>query len=106
MEARPTAQLVLSACEAVLAYSVSLKSHGPNDQLRIVCLLRTTDAGITWNRVPLVRTFLDRVWHWGFPVWPPEAVLELSQGAAGLEMIFRDEWVPFEPGGESLWRAR
>jgi hypothetical protein len=38
-------------------------------------------------------------------VWPPEAISELRIDRGRLSMIFRDEWVPFEPGGESLWRA-
>lgn len=105
MRQRLTAQLVLSDSEAVLAYSFERSSRGQNGEHNELVLLHTTDAGETWNAVPMKRTLLDHVWRWGFPTWPPEAALELSSGQSGIEMIFRDEWAPYDRGDESLWRA-
>ena len=31
--------------------------------------------------------------------------MELTNEHSRIQMSFRDEWVPFEPGGESLWQA-
>jgi len=105
MEIRLTAQLVLCGDGALLAYSVRNDTRGHDGETHFAALLSTRDAGDTWTRIPLHRTFLDRCRHWGYPTWPPEAIIELASSQSGTQMVFRDEWVPFEPGGESLWRA-
>lgn len=105
MDIRLTAQLVLSDQEATLAYSLRNHTRGPSGETHVAVLLSTSDGGNTWARIPLARTFLDAILHWGYPTWPPEAVTELVRGPSGTQMIFRDEWVPFEPGGESLWKS-
>lgn len=40
------------------------------------------------------------------PVWPPEAICHVSLPYGQVEIVFRDEWVSYESGGESLWRGR
>jgi hypothetical protein len=102
---RLTAQLILSELDVVLAYAYVRAKRGPNGETHIARLFRTMDGGRRWSEVPLVRTFFDRVRHAGFPVWPPESVSAISPSATDFEILFRDEWVPFEPGGESLWRG-
>ncbi len=97
---RLTAQWVSSDLTAVLAYSCRWGAQN------IAVLLHTTDGGRTWHRLPWERTWWDRMHRWGYPTWPPETVSDVSMSASGLVIVFRDEWVPFEPGGESLWRAR
>jgi hypothetical protein len=106
MERRLTAQLVLSERDIVLAYSCRRVNLGPNGEWYIARLLRTENGGELWADVPLVRGHMDRIVHWGFPVWPPETVSEVVSHGSSFDILFRDEWVPFEPGGESLWRAR
>jgi hypothetical protein len=103
---RLTAQLVISERELVLAYSCFRLEPGPNGEFHVARLFRTADGGARWSPVSLVRTWFNRLRYWGFPVWPPEAVSSLAVCGQGIEMLFRDEWVPFEPGGESLWRAQ
>ena len=102
MEIRPTAQLVVSDREATLAYALRKQSLGPSGESHVAVLLGTSDCGHTWRRNSLERTFSSRLRHWGFPTWPPEAVMELASGESGLELTFRDEWVPHEPGG--IWQ--
>ena len=63
------------------------------------------DAGATWIPVPLVRTIWSSIRFWGFPVWPPEYIDTIGVERGLLRIGFRDDWVPFEPGGESLWTA-
>jgi hypothetical protein len=103
---RLTAQLVLSDREVVLAYSYLRVEPGPNGESHAARLFRTTDGGARWWPMSLARTWFDRVRFWGFPVWPPEAISSVVACGQGIEILFRDEWVPFEPGGESLWRGR
>ena len=103
---RLTAQLVLSDREVVLAYSYLRGDPGPNGESHVARLFRTTDGGASWSSVSMARTWFDRVRFWGFPVWPPEAVSSVVARGQDIEILFRDEWVPFEPGGESLWRGR
>jgi hypothetical protein len=103
---RLTAQLVLSDTEVVLAYSCARAKPGPNGEFHVARLYRTVDGGVRWSPMLLARTWFNRLRYWGFPVWPPEAISSLAVSGEGIEMLFRDEWVPFEPGGESLWRAR
>lgn len=103
---RLTAQLVLSDREVVLAYSCLRNNPGPNGESHVARLFRTTDGGVRWSPMLMARTWFDRVRYWGFPVWPPEAISSVAVGGQGIEILFRDEWVPFEPGGESLWRGR
>lgn len=102
---RLTAQFILSVTDIALAYACPRYVRGPNGETDIACLLRTRDAGAQWQPVSWRRGFIDRIRHGGFPVWPPEAVISLAGDQSQLEVTFRDEWVPFEPGGESLWRA-
>ena len=105
MDIRLTAQLVLSGREAILAYSRERNARGECGETHEALLIGTTDRGETWDVIPLHRTFLDGMVRWGYPTWPSEAIMELSKEEATIQMIFRDEWVPFETGGESLWRA-
>ncbi len=100
-----SAQHVAGDCAAI-AYSVEGDSYGPNGQLKQSVVLFTRDRGATWTPAPLVRTIWSNFRYWGFPVWPPESIDAIEIDAASLRMRFRDEWVPFEPGGESLWSAR
>lgn len=102
---RLTAQLKFSDTDFVLAYACPRYVRGPNGETDIACLLRTRDAGRQWQPVSWRRGFIDRMRHGGFPVWPPEAIISLAGDQSELELTFRDEWVPYEPGGESLWRA-
>jgi len=89
----------------VIACSVSQwnprMSLGPH----VAFLLRTNDRGKTWVPVPMTRDVRSFLRYLGFPVWPPEFVLHVEAGARGTSMMFRDEWVIYEPGGESLWTA-
>ena len=105
MDIRLTAQLIVSDRKATLAFSIPNQAPGPNGELSVAILLGTSDGGKTWNGISLVRTFWNRLRYWGYPTWPPEAVIELADGQFGAEMTFRDEWVPYESGGESLWKA-
>lgn len=100
-----TASLVATATEAFLAYSDERRTLGPNGEPRIARILHTRDGGATWREVPWVRTLLSRIRHPGFPTWPPETVLRLSVRESCLVISHRDEWVPYEPGGESLWES-
>lgn len=102
---RLTAQLVTTEKDAVLAYSCVRSRRGPNGETHCAALLRTSDAGSSWNKVPLRRGLVDRLVHWGYPIWPPESIASLSIEHGCLTITFRDEWVPYEPGGESLWRG-
>jgi hypothetical protein len=105
MKIRLTAQIILSDTEAVVAYSIEDGTRGPSGETHFAVLLCTCDSGDTWTRVPLRRTLLNSIRYWGYPTWPPEAVMSLTSDQSGIRMIFRDEWVPFETGGESLWQA-
>ena len=104
MEPRLTAQLAISDTEALLAYSIRNEDRRLNGEARMAALFHTLDAGQTWTRLPLRRSFVA-YFHWGLPTWPPEAILELSLADSEFQIVFRDEWVPFARGGESLWRA-
>lgn len=104
MEPRLTAQLAISDTEALLAYSIRNEDRRLNGERQIAALLHTLDAGQTWSQLPLRRTIVS-YFHWGLPTWPPEAILELSLAGSEFQIVFRDEWVPFARGGESLWRA-
>lgn len=105
MTARLTTQLHDSSSTAFLAYSFSLKTRGPNGEMSGSLLLETSNTGRTWNPVPFRRTFWDRMTHFGYPTWPPEAITAIERADGRLSIIHRDEWVPYEPGGESLWRS-
>ena len=105
--ARLTSQLIVSDVAAVLAFSLRRDSRGPDGETDLALLLATEDGGVTWKELPWRRSFWMWLTHVGYPVWPPESVsvMEWSEDAC-LEIVFRDEWVPFETGGESLWRGR
>ena len=103
---RLTAQLVLSDTEAYLAYVWSREPFGPNGEPRIAMILHTQDGGANWQDLGWKRTWWSHVRHAGYPTWPPEAVLSFEQSPSGLAITHRDEWVPFEPSGESLWRSQ
>ena len=102
---RYTALLVLSEQEAYVAGSEERIPCGPNGEWYLARLLHTIDAGRHWQTLPWHRTLRSRLRHPGFPNWPPEFVLGIHQSAGRLVIMHRDEWVPFEPGGESLWEA-
>jgi hypothetical protein len=103
---RLTAQLVLSDTEAYLAYVWSREPLGPNGEPRIAVILHTRDGGASWRELNWKRTWWSHVRRAGYPTWPPEAVLSFEHTKDGLAITHRDEWVPFEPGGESLWRSQ
>jgi hypothetical protein len=100
----PTAQAAAGAT-AVIAYSVRRLHRGPNGETNEAFLLSTQDAGAVWKELPLVRTIWSYVRFWGYPVWPPELIDSVAVTGELVRIVFRDEWVPFEPGGESLWKA-
>lgn len=87
----------------VVAYSARRIDLGPNGETHQAFVVLSHDGGSTWAQVPLIRTFLSRLRYWGFPIWPPEAIDKVVFDEEGLRIEFRDEWVIFEPGGESLW---
>lgn len=105
LRSRLTAQLVLSDCEAYVVYSDERPKPGPNGEPRIARLLYTADAGEKWRALPWRRSLWSRILHAGFPVWPPEAVLGIKRHKKGVKIIHRDEWIPYESGGESLWES-
>jgi hypothetical protein len=98
----PTAQAV-SGDSAAIAYSVHRIVPGPNGESQEAFVLFSSDRGATWTPVPLVRTVWSIVRFWGFPVWPPESIGTIDLKDGRLRIGFRDDWVAFEPGGESLW---
>jgi hypothetical protein len=100
---RLTAQLVLSDTEAYLAYSLRRDLLGPNGELRVASILRTEDGGTSWVELHWDRTWWSQLAHASFPTWPPEAISAMDRTAKGLGITHRDEWVPYESGGESLW---
>ena len=100
-----TASLVVSATDAFVAYSDERRTTGPNGEPRIARILHTRDSGTSWHELPWVRSLLSRIRHPGYPTWPPEAVQRLELRSAKLVITHRDEWVPYEPGGESLWES-
>lgn len=89
--------------ESVVAYSAKRSLRGPNGEARVAFLLRTLDRGATWRHVPLTRDAWSFLIFPGFPVWPPEFVSNVELGSETVTITFRDEWVIYEPGGESLW---
>jgi hypothetical protein len=103
MNGEVTAQLVVSSQEAYVAYSVRRRRLGPNGEPRIARLLHTSNGGQTWSEIPWRRTLWSRISHLGFPTWPPEGISQIEYIGERLTITHRDEWVPFEPGGESLW---
>jgi hypothetical protein len=103
MNGEVTAQLVVSNQEAYVAYSVTRRLLGPNGEPRIARLLHTSNGGQSWSEIPWRRTLWSRISHLGFPTWPPEGVSQIEFIGEQLTITHRDEWVPFEPGGESLW---
>ena len=100
-----TTSLVISPTEAYLAYSDTRRTLGPNGEPRIARILHTLDAGQTWRELPWVRSLLSRIRHPGYPTWPPESILVMTMRDRDLVITHRDEWVPYEPGGESLWES-
>jgi hypothetical protein len=104
-ERRVTAQLVVSDTEAYVGYSERRVPTGPNGESHIAHILHTMDAGRTWSQLGWSRSILS-LGVGAFATWPPEDVLDLAIERGVLTLTFRDEWVPFEPGGESLWCAR
>ena len=100
-----TASLVLSPLEAYLAYSDERRTLGHNGEPRISRILHTEDAGLTWHELPWVRSLMSRIRHPGYPTWPPESVQRMATRDDRLLITHHDEWVPYEPGGESLWES-
>src|SRR5678816_13467 len=99
---RATAQHVAGDLAAI-AYTVELLVTGPNGEGHQAFVLSTRDRGASWKALPLARTIASHFRFWGFPVWPPESIDAIDLDADKWRIRFRDEWVPFEPGGESLW---
>jgi hypothetical protein len=95
---------------ALIAYSVDRHSVkpvvlGPNGESHQAFVVSTRDGGATWSCLPLVRTIRACFRHSGFPVWPPEHIDTVAIEHGLVRIGFRDEWVMFEPGGESMWTA-
>jgi len=76
---------------------------GPNGESDVALVFRTEDRGATWTPLPFTREVWSFFRFFGFPVWPPEAVSAVELRQDTVVMAFRDEYVMFEPGGESLW---
>jgi hypothetical protein len=93
---------VVAADFAAIDYSVTREQPGPNGECRQAMILWSSDAGRTWAPLPLVRTLRSHLRFWGFPVWPPESIDSISLESGAVHLHFHDEWVPHEPGGESL----
>jgi hypothetical protein len=91
---------------AAIAYSVERVVPGPNGESQQAFIVATRDAGGSWFCVPLVRTIWSCIRFWGFPVWPPEYIATVTLERELVCITFRDEWVIYEPGGESLWSAK
>jgi hypothetical protein len=104
-ERRVTAHLAVSAREAYAAYSVDRAPWGPNGESKQARLVHTVDAGHTWRDIPWRRALTTWLGLSAFAAWPPEHLMLIRLDGRGLEVTFADEWCPFEPGGESLWRA-
>src|SRR5262245_11277682 len=58
---RLTAQSVLSATEAYLAYSGKRDPRGPNGESYIATILHTRDGGVTWAYLPWRRNLWFRI---------------------------------------------
>jgi hypothetical protein len=91
---------------AAIACSARRTSPGPNGEWHQAFVVWSGDAGVTWSCLPLVRTVWSCFRFWGFPVWPPEYIDAVAIERGLIRVDFRDEWVPFEPGGESQWTGR
>ena len=100
-----TTSLVRSPLEAYLAYSDERRMLGHNGEPRISRILHTKDAGLTWHELPWVRSLMSRIRHPGYPTGPPESVQRMTTRDDRLVITHHDEWVPYEPGGESLWES-
>jgi hypothetical protein len=103
---RLTAQLIVSDAEAYLAYSWKRHPLGRDGELHLATILHTKDGGSTWTELSWDRTWWSRIRHQARPTWPPEAVMAIERTTKGLAITHRDEWVPYESGGESLWRSQ
>lgn len=90
---------------AAVALTTQWAALGPHGESHQAFVLFTTNRGATWRELPLLRTVAERIWHWGFPVWPPQRIHAIALRNRRLSITFADEWVMFEPGGESLWHA-
>lgn len=99
---RRTAQATAGE-SALIACSLRREVCGPNGEADVAFLVRSDDRGATWSVVPLCRPVSSQFWYWGFPVWPPEFIASVALDGGTARIVFRDEWVLFEPGGESLW---
>lgn len=99
------AQAVSGAC-AALAFRVRLVENGPHGRCACAFVLYTRDGGASWQPLPLLQSAYSKLRFRGFPVWPPESIDALDYNRGQLVLHFRDEYVPWESGGESLWRAR
>ena len=88
-----------------MAGSSERTPKGPNGEWDLARVLHSVDGGRHWRALPWRRAFLSWLRHPGFPNWPPESVLNIRQTDGRLYITHRDEWVPFEPGGESLWES-
>ena len=102
---RCTALLVLSPREAYVADSAERSPRGLDGEWFLARLLHTADGGSHWRALSWRRTVFSRWRYPGYPNWPPEHILGIYCTDGKLIIPHRDEWVPFEPGGESLWQA-
>ena len=101
-----TCQLVVSINEAYVAFTEERIPRGPNGEVNIAAILHTKNAGEVWEMITWARSFWSKICYPAFPTWPPESVLSLAIENSVLVVTHRDEWIPFEPGGESLWQSR
>ena len=101
-----TSQFVVSVNEAYVASTEKREPRGPNGETNIASILHTENAGESWKEISWARSLWSKMRYPAFPTWPPESVLSLTVENGSLVVTHRDEWVPFEPGGESLWKSR
>ena len=104
MDAQITAQS-FAGDAGVIACTVKRLRWGPHGAANVALLLRTIDRGATWRQMPFTRDIWSFFRYPGFPLWPPEFVMEVETAPGTVTIVFRDEEVVYEPGGESLWRA-
>lgn len=97
---------VTAYCErgprAAIAYCVDLKNLGPNGEPHESFVIETENGGQDWVPAPLVRSLWSRLRFWGYPVWPPERISEIRCTNRELILLFEDEEVVYEHGGESV----
>jgi hypothetical protein len=90
---------------------VELAQARENGESSICFILKSSDDGKQWNRLPMKLSLFSRIISFS-ATWPPESVDKLFFDRGTIAIEFRDHWIPDErpilPMGldqESLWRA-